>query len=142
MNFPYLLNREFTSQHNLTKTYLLHENSLLYISIVDLSTCMKWYRRNIQFQDTHILYDKSINSYFIKFPYKLLGIFELFIFQNSIQSYINTNVIKISIIYKLLKVFQCVTCCGTTAKARCTYINGIGTMVNSSYSTLQILCRS
>ena len=63
----------FTRQNNTLKTQVVKKLYPLKIVIVHLCACMKFYRRNIHFQNAGILNNQRVNADVIKVFYKFFG---------------------------------------------------------------------
>ena len=85
MDFTYLVQREFTSQHNARKSHILQKFHFFHSPVVGLRAGMKFYGRQIELQNAHILNNQRIGANFIQLSYKLLSFGKLFVGQNSIQ---------------------------------------------------------
>ena len=85
---PNFVCRQFPGKHKLRKTGILKETGFFKRPYVALS---RGNRRKLHFQQCHILHDKGVNTYAVKFPDKFFDTGQLLIVDNRIDGYINLD---------------------------------------------------
>ena len=90
-------------------------------------------------EDTHILQQECIHSNTVQLGNHLQRILHLIFIDDGIHRHVNLGTKLMGIITEFLNILQRVGSSSAGSKAWCTYIHRIGTMIDSSDTTLQIL---
>ena len=91
MNLCNFIQRQLTGQHHLTETSLSQEFYFLRSAVVHLRTGMQRNRRKIQTGNPHILHNQGIHPNPVQIPNHFLRFCQFLIFQDCIDSYVNTH---------------------------------------------------
>lgn len=84
-NLGDLFQCEFTCQHNLREAHVLKEAGLFNRANIGLRTGVQLNRRQIHFQQGHVLHDQRIGPRPVHIPSQLAGAFEFVIPQDGVS---------------------------------------------------------
>lgn len=96
---------------------------------------------NCQLKNSHVLHKDGIDSYLYQLLKQLAYILKLIIVEDGIHRDIDLRTEGMGIVTETVDVLNCITDSSTRSKTGGTYIDSIGTVVNSRNAALEILCR-
>jgi hypothetical protein len=133
------IDRQFTRQNHTLEALMLQPFHFRRRTVIGLRRGVKRYRWKVHLQDSHILHQDSIYSSLLQFANQLLGCSQLIVKDYRIDSHIDTSLKLVGILTKLTNVVDTIANSSTGSESGSPNIDGIGTMVNGSNTTLQIL---
>ena len=142
MDLGYLLNRQLTCQHHTGKTQGTEPTDLLGRAVIGLRRGMNGESQFLShLTHAHILHQDSINMRLGQLLKQQAGISQFIVIDNGVHRDIDACTILMSILTERADIVHTITHGSTRTKTRGADIHGIGTMVNGSNATLQVLGR-
>ena len=132
--------RQFTSQDGARETQLVQQSDFLHRTVVHLRGGMEDDGRQVESQQTHVLYDEGIHPGIVELPRQLLRGFQFVVTQDGVESHHRTASELMPEVGQPCNVLHLVSCRRTGAETGCSDIHGIGPMTKSLYSYLGIPC--
>ena len=137
-----LIKIQLSRQHNLREANIREELRFFNCTNVALRTGVQFNRRNIKFQNPHILNNQRIDTGLVEVSNQPLRGFQLIIMQNGVKRDENFCTITMGKRHQLGNIFQAITGIMTGTKTRAADINSIGTVQNSFAGNGGIACRA
>ncbi len=136
-----LFERKFPCKDKTREAHIGKKTGFGRIADVALGACMKFNRRNIHPQDTHVLDNERVNSGPVQLSDKLLHRLQLIIINDGVDSRKNLCIETMGIVDHTSYVSYGIGGCMARAMTRRTHVDGIGSGCDSSDCDVGIACR-